>query len=78
MGLTVVEKEMGMDEVKIEVLSRFDLRDLFAMAAMQGDIACQDDVNYEIYGVETTVEDFLPRAQMYYCMADAMLKARAS
>lgn len=51
------------------------LRDAFAMAAMQGDWAAQDEYIGEF---ENCASDdyFLNRAATYYRMADAMLKAR--
>lgn len=51
------------------------LRDYFAAAALKGDWAAQDEyVGVFIEGCETAILD--TRAQLYYRMADAMLKAR--
>ncbi|HBC6054800.1 TPA: hypothetical protein KEV90_003507 [Proteus mirabilis] len=52
------------------------LRDKFAMAAMQGDFAAQDAVEMGYYTNETPDEFLMKRAEFYYRMADAMLKAR--
>lgn len=51
------------------------LRDQFAMAAMQGDWAAQDERSgyFDENSGEAT---FSKSAEMYYRMADAMLKAR--
>lgn len=51
------------------------LRDYFAAKAMQGDLAAQDE-NMG-YFENSTPDKFLEdRAQFYYRMADAMLRAR--
>lgn len=55
---------------------REELRDKFAMAAMQGDFAAQDAVEMGYYTNETPDEFLVKRAEFYYRMADAMLKAR--
>ena len=49
----------------------YDLRDLFAMAAMAGDICSQ-------LGTidQDTDDDLLERARIYYRMADAMMAVR--
>ncbi|WP_272659502.1 hypothetical protein [Providencia sp. PROV172] len=51
------------------------LRDQFAMAAMQGDWAAQDECSgyFDENSGEAT---FSKSAEMYYRMADAMLAAR--
>lgn len=51
------------------------LRDQFAMSAMQGDWAAQDERSgyFDENSGEAT---FSKSAEMYYRMADAMLKAR--
>ncbi|MBT0306024.1 hypothetical protein [Morganella morganii] len=51
------------------------LRDKFAMSAMQGDLASQDE-NTGYYENSTPDECLTARAEFYYRMADAMLKAR--
>ncbi|WP_311746848.1 hypothetical protein [Proteus penneri] len=53
-----------------------ELRDKFAMAAMQGDFAAQDAVEMGYYTNDTPDEFLVKRAEFYYRMADAMLKAR--
>ncbi|MCA1178910.1 MULTISPECIES: hypothetical protein [unclassified Pantoea] len=50
------------------------LRDYLAAKAMQGDWACQSDR----VGNDIDIELIKKRAEVYYCMADAMLAARAS
>ncbi|WP_273802165.1 hypothetical protein [Proteus vulgaris] len=51
------------------------LRDKFAMAAMQGDLASQnEDLGY--FPNDSPDEGLVNRANFYYRMADAMLKAR--
>ncbi|EMY0637125.1 hypothetical protein AB6F55_07895 [Providencia hangzhouensis] len=52
-----------------------ELRDKFAMAAMQGDFAAQDEES-GYYPNDTPDEFLIKRAEFYYRMADAMLKAR--
>lgn len=52
------------------------LRDYFAAKCMQGDFAAQDDVVMGYYTNETPDEFLVKRAEFYYRMADAMLKAR--
>ncbi|EJD6371464.1 hypothetical protein AAIC24_001830 [Providencia rettgeri] len=52
-----------------------ELRDKFAMAAMQGDFAAQDEES-GYYQNDTPDEFLIKRAEFYYRMADAMLKAR--
>ena len=51
------------------------LRDYFAAKAMQGDLAAQDG-NTGYYGNSTPVKFLMDRAEFYYRMADAMLRAR--
>lgn len=51
------------------------LRDKFAMAAMQGDLASQDE-NTGYYENSTPDEFLTDRAEFYYRIADAMLSAR--
>lgn len=48
------------------------LRDYLAAKAMQGDWACQSDR----VGNDIDIELIKKRAEVYYCMADAMLAAR--
>ncbi|WP_109849937.1 hypothetical protein [Proteus sp. CA142267] len=51
------------------------LRDKFAMAAMQGDLASHsEDLGY--FPNDFPDEGLVNRANFYYRMADAMLKAR--
>lgn len=52
------------------------LRDYFAAKCMQGDIATQDAAGMGYYDNNTTVEHLAKRAEFYYRMADAMLRAR--
>lgn len=49
------------------------LRDYFAAAALQGENAAQNDVNF---GICTEDSDFYNAAMRAYKFADAMLKAR--
>lgn len=51
------------------------LRDQFAMAAMQGDLASQS-VSLGHFDNDAPEESLVNRAKFYYRMADAMLKAR--
>ena len=52
-----------------------ELRDKFAMAAMQSDWTAQsEDCGY--YTSDSSDEQLLNGAELYYRMADAMLKAR--
>jgi hypothetical protein len=51
------------------------LRDYFAAQALEGDFAAQSSETGE--WLDNTPDDFLEkRAQLYYRMADAMVKAR--
>nr|WP_304654034.1 hypothetical protein [Providencia sp. wls1914] len=52
------------------------LRDYFAAKCMQGDIATQDASDMGYYENNTSIEHLVNRANFYYRMADAMLKAR--
>lgn len=52
------------------------LRDYFAAKCMQGDFAAQDAVEMGYYTNDTPDEFLVKRAEFYYRMADAMLKAR--
>lgn len=51
------------------------LRDRFALAAMQGDWAAQNEL-CGAFRSETDVETLKGRAGLYYRMADAMLEVR--
>ncbi|MBQ0339655.1 hypothetical protein J9236_00170 [Providencia rettgeri] len=52
-----------------------ELRDKFAMAAMQGDWSAQDgEVGYYVDNIPD--DGLIKRAELYYRMADAMLKVR--
>ncbi|MDM9282623.1 hypothetical protein QU814_05390 [Providencia rettgeri] len=57
------------------VPSTGNLRDQFAMSAMQGDFAAQSN-DVGIYGHHLTDEQLADMSKFYYRMADAMLKAR--
>lgn len=59
----------------IEMEPNLSHRDLFAMAALQGDWASQSNESGYFENTEepTILED---RARLYYLMADAMLKVR--
>ncbi|MEX6370729.1 hypothetical protein AB6F62_22365 [Providencia huaxiensis] len=62
----------GMQFVVQEGMS---LRDYFAAKAMQGDLASQsEDLGY--FPNDVSDECLVNRAEFYYRMADAMLKAR--
>lgn len=50
-----------------------ELRDAFAMAALQGECAAQDGRNF---GIAVNDMDYLNAAMRAYKYADAMLKAR--
>nr|WP_307862961.1 hypothetical protein [Providencia rettgeri] len=54
------------------------LRDYFAAKCMQGDIATQDASDMGYYENDTSIEHLVNRANFYYRMADAMLKARSN
>ncbi|WP_202611963.1 hypothetical protein [Proteus sp. G2671] len=56
--------------------SGLTVRDYFAAKCMQGDFAAQDAVEMGCYTNETPDEFLVKRAEFYYRMADAMLKAR--
>lgn len=51
------------------------LRDMFAAKAMQGDLASQS-VSLGHFANDASEESLVNRANFYYRMADAMLKAR--
>ncbi|MBT0460596.1 hypothetical protein [Morganella morganii] len=65
------------DEPDVQSLTVNDatLRDYFAAKAMQGDLASQDE-NTGYYENSTPDEYLAARAEFYYRMADAMLRAR--
>lgn len=52
------------------------LRDSFAIAAMQGDWASQDDTSTGVWANNAPDSDLQTRAKLYYRMADAMLAVR--
>ncbi|WP_068446054.1 hypothetical protein [Providencia heimbachae] len=56
--------------------SGMSLRDYFAAKCMQGDFAAQDAEALGYYDNSTADEHLVNRANFYYRMADAMLKAR--
>lgn len=58
-----------------KIIERRELRDNFAMAAMQGDLALQS-VSLGHFSNDASEESLVNRANFYYRMADAMLKAR--
>ncbi|HIH4316752.1 hypothetical protein [Morganella morganii] len=68
-----VKMDMG-DGSRIEGMG-MSLRDYFAAKAMQGDLASQDE-NTGYYENSTPDEFLTARAEFYYRMADAMLRAR--
>ncbi|HEM7508343.1 TPA: hypothetical protein U2J54_001327 [Providencia rettgeri] len=53
------------------------LRDYFAAKAMQGDLASQS-VSLGHFSNDASEESLVNRANFYYRMADAMLKARSN
>ena len=53
------------------------LRDHFAAKAMSGDWAAQDSEDIGAFPCDIDEELLIKRAQLYYRMADAMLKARS-
>ncbi|MBG2969531.1 hypothetical protein I4907_02750 [Proteus mirabilis] len=61
--------------IRVEMASDATIRDYFANAAMQGDLASQ---SAELGHFPNDVDDecLIKRAKFYYRMADAMLKAR--
>ncbi|MEY0709361.1 hypothetical protein AB7282_00210 [Providencia huaxiensis] len=61
--------------IRVEMASDATIRDYFANAAMQGDLASQ---SAELGHFSNDVDDecLIKRAKFYYRMADAMLKAR--
>jgi hypothetical protein len=68
---------MTMDEnFRIQVMSQFDLRDLFAMGAMQGDWASQTHQGSGFEGPWEMHGAYEEHAERYYAMADAMLRVR--
>ncbi|MFU2148984.1 hypothetical protein ACM55O_22170 [Hafnia paralvei] len=52
------------------------MRDYFAAKAMSGDWAAQDIEGIGAFPCDIDEETLIKRAQIYYRMADAMLKAR--
>ena len=61
--------------IRVEMASDATIRDYFAAKAMQGDLASQDE-NTGYYENSTPDEFLTARAEFYYRMADAMLRAR--
>ena len=57
--------------------SGMDLRDYFATKAMAGDWAAQDSEDIGAFPCDVDEEILIKRAQLYYRMADAMLKTRS-
>lgn len=63
--------------IRVEMASDATIRDYFANAAMQGDLASQSaELGYFPNDVDD--ECLIKRAKFYYRMADAMLKARSN
>lgn len=52
------------------------MRDYFAAKAMSGDWASQDSEDIGAFPCDIDEELLIKRAQLYYRLADAMLKAR--
>ncbi|WP_368877333.1 hypothetical protein [Providencia vermicola] len=61
--------------IRVEMASDATIRDYFAKAAMQGDLASQS-VSLGHFSNDASEESLVNRANFYYRMADAMLKAR--
>ncbi|MFL7852812.1 hypothetical protein AAD046_09065 [Providencia rettgeri] len=61
--------------IRVEMASDATLRDYFAANAMQGDLASQS-VSLGHFSNDASEESLVNRANFYYRMADAMLKAR--
>ena len=66
----------GHPDMQFVAQEGMSLRDYFAAKCMQGDFAAQDAVELGYYTNETPDEFLVKRAEFYYRMADAMLKAR--
>ncbi|WP_318559570.1 hypothetical protein [Providencia stuartii] len=65
----------GHPDMQFVAQEGMSLRDKFAMAAMQGDWSAQDgEVGYYVDNIPD--DGLIKRAELYYRMADAMLKAR--
>lgn len=76
---TPEERELAYTMARRRYLTGITLRDAFAIAALQGDWASQDEAtgcweNEDTPMHTAALED---RAALYYRMADAMLRARA-
>nr|WP_282557474.1 hypothetical protein [Providencia rettgeri] len=61
--------------IRLEMASDATIRDYFANAAMQGDLASQS-AELGHFPNDISDEHLVNRANFYYRMADAMLKAR--
>ncbi|HEK2065929.1 TPA: hypothetical protein SMS29_003331 [Proteus mirabilis] len=61
--------------IRVEMASDATIRDYFANAAMQGDLASQS-AELGHFPDDIPDEHLVNRANFYYRMADAMLKAR--
>lgn len=59
------------------IQSGMTLRDYFATKAMAGDWAAQDSEDIGAFPCDVDEEILIKRAQLYYRMADAMLKTRS-
>lgn len=64
------------EELK-RIMSGMSLRDYFATKAMAGDWAAQDSEDIGAFPCDVDEAILIKRAQLYYRMADAMLKARS-
>jgi len=71
-GKITVQQAMAWLQEHMEVN---DLRDSFAMSALNGECAAQDN---QSMGIAVNDVDYLTSAQRAYKFADAMLKARAT
>lgn len=71
----VLPKKLPLTYEKYRAHDIASLRDQFAMAAMQGDLASQS-VSLGHFANDASEESLVNRANFYYRMADAMLKAR--
>ena len=63
--------------IRVEMASDATIRDYFAAKAMQGDLASQS-VSLGHFENDSSEESLVNRANFYYRMADAMLKARSN
>lgn len=66
----------GHPDMQFVAQEGMNLRDYLAVKAMQGDLASQS-VSLGHFANDASEESLVNRANFYYRMADAMLKARA-